>query len=164
MKKGMLFILFILLLPEISFARGNTLYEIAENTITLAEKTITCTAPGGLCSEADAIFLKAEAENGLRDFVGLVKSGNLRSMKLSNENIRRLTSRLESLQSQLVHVGMFETACNYGFVLLNNSVFLIKAGMFYLIIPPMGILFLVLGILGIPVACLVLLSCFFWWL
>jgi hypothetical protein len=165
MKKIVIVAFFVLILPAASFANDKMVYGIADNMITLVEGTISCTAPGGLCTEADAIALKADAGKGLRDIMGLIMSGNLSGMKLSTDQTLYLSSRLEALKSQFVHIGMFETACNLGFVLLNYGVFLIGAGLFYLLpLPPVGIVGLLGGIVLVPVSCLVLLTCLFWWL
>lgn len=165
MNKAMFFACFILLLPNSSIAGENMLPDIAENMFILVEATISCAAQEGSCTESDAVALQSNAVNGLWDILGLLRPGKLRSMKLSGDHVEALCSRVEALKSQLVHIGMFETACNFGFALLDNSVFLIKAGFFYLLpVPPMGLMFILLGLLGIPASCLVLLSCLFGWL
>lgn len=155
----MLIACFVVLLPAAALAGEKGLLDIAEDMITLAEATISCAAPEGLCTEADVSALKADAENGLRDIVAAVRAGNLKSMKFSPDHIVSLNSRLASLKSQLVHGTLLETACNFGIFLLGTAEQLIFSG-FYL----GSFAYLLSGLALVPVACLVLLTCFFWWL
>jgi hypothetical protein len=179
MKKTILVAVFVLLLPGALCAREKVLYDIAEDMITLAEATIQCADPESSCAEADAIVLKTDAENGLRDIVKLVKSGNLASMQLSREQFLRLISRLESLNSQLAHIEMFDTACNAGIALISSAPGIILLGYYKfgfglwaittldltgIVLILEGIMLMILGVLAIPTGCLLLLACLFWWL
>jgi hypothetical protein len=178
MKKAILCTCCILLLPVFSFAGEKMLLEIAGDMITLADATISCAASAGACTEADALALQADAENGLRDIAGVVKSGNLISTEFAPEHILLLYSKLQSLQSRLAQSGLFQNTCNFGIHFLSQSLSLIGYGLAYILIaivlhPPggqtvlgilLGILCIVTGIVLVPAACLVLLTCFFWWL
>lgn len=167
MKKSILVAFLILLLPAASFAQEKMLYDIAEDTITLAEATINCAAPEGSCTESDGIALKADAKNSLRDIWGLMCSGDLRSMKFSAEQILYLSSRLESLASRLVHAEMFETACNLG------PLFIYSAYMLYVLLVSVSwgllgfllvLICIVLSIVLSLIGSLLLLTCLFGWI
>jgi hypothetical protein len=174
MKKALLITWCILLLPAVSFAGEKTLVDIAEDMLTLAEATISCTTSGGTCTEADALALKADAVNGLQDIVGIVKAGNLSGAKLPLDHIQSLYARVSSLKLQLAESGLFQTTCNFGFYLLQLAGGLMFYGLFLIVanlqfpgsIIRWGICVLSLAsALGlVPIACLVLLTCYFWWL
>jgi hypothetical protein len=161
------------LAPVSSFAGEKLLFDLAGDMVTLAEATISCASSHGACTEADAIALKADAENGLRDIAGVVRAGNLNSMQLSINQTVSLNSRLKLLKSRLAQSGLFQNTCNAGVILLAQSLSLMSSLVAEIIIAillhtPVNLVYeivlLVAGIALLPVACLVLLTCLFWWL
>lgn len=169
MNKATFAVFLVLLMPAVSSADEKTLYNISENMFTLAESTLSCAASGSECAEGDIISLRADAKNGLNELVRLVVLGNVHGLSLTVDQIRSLGSRAKMLQNQLVHIEMFEQSCNLGLYLLDRAPGLILYGIMDLFgiidlgnMP--GLAYIASGIALIPVSCLLLLSCLFWWL
>jgi hypothetical protein len=159
MKKSIGIVCCLMLLSSAVCAQEKTFKNVSEIILSHAEATISCAAEGKECSGAHILALKAAAANDVHDVVLLVTSGNLSRMKLANDQGMALTARLAALQSQLVQIELFDRVCNLGILFLDYGAIIMHMGVVYNFFPLM-----LLGLIMLPVAGLLMLSCFFWWL
>lgn len=162
MRKVIFIVCCMVLFSSSALAQEKTLHEVSETILTHAEGTISCIAAGKECSEAEVLGLKADAVNDVRDVMLLVKSGDMHRMRLTNDQAMALTTRLGALQSQFVHIKIFDAVCNFGIYYFNFAQFLMLVGANFFAIG--GILLILLGLIMFPATGLVMLSCLFWWL
>lgn len=162
MRKVIYIVSCLVLFSSSARAQEKTLHGVSEIILSHAEGTVSCIAAGKECSEAEVLGLKTDAENDVRDVVLLIKSGNVNRMKLTHDQAMALNARLAALQSQFVHIKIFDAVCNFGIYYLNFAQYLMLLGMSFFAVG--GILLTLLGLIMLPAAGLVMLSCLFWWL
>jgi hypothetical protein len=158
MKKILGVLLCLAFIPGAVLAQDTTLYDMSDNMLNLTEATLSCITAGHECSEAEALALKADAEQGVQDIVSLLISGNMSRMMLSGDQAVALQARLRGLESLLVHTsGFLQGACNVGIALFEKAIIFIFPNPYWVITIAMGIFYL-------PIGCLLMLTCPFWWL
>ncbi len=114
MKKTILLVLCIALLPAAVRAQEKTLNDISEDMFFLVEAYAACADRESSCTAEDMLAIKAGAVNGLRDFVGLVKSGDRSRIMLTPGQASALSVRARVVREQLAHIAIADESCNAG--------------------------------------------------
>jgi hypothetical protein len=166
MKKTLWLIVCIAFLPAAALAQTTTLYDMSDSMLTLAEATLSCMAGQDACSEAEVMALQADARQGMRDLVWMLRSGNLSGLKLTGGQAAVLQERAAGLQDKMMHAsGLLQGVCNDGVSLVNTWVGMMAFIMYH---PAYGVLLfpvlLVLSLMLLVPGVILMLTCPFWWL
>lgn len=183
MKKYSLVACCLLLLPAAALGQEKDVYTVGRDMVVLVDAYAACAGQDAACTEDDALALQADAENMLHDIAALMRPGRGRSRALTADQALQLSRQFVPVHERLVHVQLFDAACNFALRFLENVIFLMKGllSLIYLIYHPsgsggvlvdairlacaggIGVVILMVGTL-VPVAFILMAPCLFWWL
>ena len=158
-------------------AREQTLYDIGDRTLDLAETFMLCAEHEGTCSEAEVLALKTDAEFYVRELVGVITSGKIHRLQLSAEQVRALNMKAQALQPQFAHAEFYGVICNKSIDVFQQALLCFAEAemvlLYYFSFPfdhtvievIAAIIFSAIkGILGVLLSLIMASACLLWWL